>query len=403
MSPAQHNGPVESPANPGAFRQLLPIVGAIFVGFLMVGLPLAVIPLHVHDALGFGPVAVGALVSAQFAASLLSRPWAGILSDSRGPKVAVTTGFGAATLAGTLYLVSLALLARPAASLGILFAARLALGCAESMVATGSLAWGIGRLGPRHAGIVMVWVGNAIFAAWALGAPAGALFYRHFGFAAVAIAASVVPLAALAALWRVAGHRGSGAVRTPFAAVLARVALPGAGLALTSIGFGAITAFIALYFAARGWNGAPLAFTAFGVAFIGARLAFGSLPDKIGGARVALGAVIVAACGLALVGLAISPAMAYVGAAAVGAGYSLAFPAFGVEAVRRAPGEARGAAMGAYVMFLDVGLAITGPLAGFAVATGGYAAMYLIAAAVMLSAAVVAARLLRHDVGRLAA
>ena len=56
------------------------------------------------------------------------------------------------------------------------------------------------------------------------------------------------------------------------------------GLALSSVGFGVITAFIAL-FAAKDWGNASLAFTAFGVAFIGARLFFGHLPDKIGGAR----------------------------------------------------------------------------------------------------------------------
>ena len=48
----------------------------------------------------------------------------------------------------------------------------------------------------------------------------------------------------------------AGGVRTPFYRVLGLVMLPGLGLALTSVGFGVITAFISLLFAQRGWDGA---------------------------------------------------------------------------------------------------------------------------------------------------
>src|SRR6185312_12501452 len=146
-----------------ALAILRPIVVAIFIGFLMTGLPIAVIPLQVSHALGFGPVVVGAIVGAQFVASLASRPLAGRLSDGRGAKVAVVTGFTSAAVAGALYIVSLLFTGIPL----------VALGAAESLVATGSLAWGVARLGPARAGIVMVWVGNAIFAALAIGAPLG--------------------------------------------------------------------------------------------------------------------------------------------------------------------------------------------------------------------------------------
>src|SRR5437870_5351043 len=44
------------------------------------------------------------------------------------------------------------------------------------------------------------------------------------------------------------------------------------------------------------------------------------------------------------------------GAALTGFGYSLVYPGFGVKAVRRVPPQSRGLAMGAYTVFLDVGL-----------------------------------------------
>jgi MFS family permease len=244
----------------------------------------------------------------------------------------------------------------------------------------------------------MVWVGNAIFAALAIGAPLGGELYRRWGFGAVGIAALAVPLAALAILRGVPNVKPVGGARVRFASVLRRVALPGFGLALSSVGFGTLTAFVALLFVARAWAHPALAFTAFGIAFIVARLLFGELPDRIGGARVALAAVAVGAVGQGMIALAASPVVATLGAALSGAGYSLAFPAFGVEAVRRAPAQARGAAMGAYIMFLDVALGFTGPAAGYVVRVAGYPAMYLASAAVMLASLVVAWMLLRESV-----
>ncbi|MGA8601738.1 MAG: arabinose transporter, partial [Beijerinckiaceae bacterium] len=68
---------------------------------------------------------------------------------------------------------------------------------------------------------------------------------------------------------------------------------------------------------------------------------------------------------MALLGLASSPLPAAFGAALTGFGYALVFPGLGVEAVRRAPPERRGLAMGAYTACLDLALGISGPMLGF--------------------------------------
>ena len=86
--------------------------------------------------------------------------------------------------------------------------------------------------------------------------------------------------------------------------VLGAVWAPGLGLAFSSIGFGAITTFVLLLFVTRGWSPAWLDFTAFATASIAARVVFGHLPDKVGGARVALVCVLIDAAGLALIWLA---------------------------------------------------------------------------------------------------
>ena len=47
------------PAEHNVFLKMLPITLAVFVGFLTIGLPLPVLPLHLHYTLGLSPVVVG--------------------------------------------------------------------------------------------------------------------------------------------------------------------------------------------------------------------------------------------------------------------------------------------------------------------------------------------------------
>ena len=56
-------------------------------------------------------------------------------------------------------------------------------------------------------------------------------------------------------------------------------------MALSSVGFGAITTFIALFFAQQGWPAAWVALTSLSVAFIAGRMLFGHLPDRLGDRR----------------------------------------------------------------------------------------------------------------------
>ena len=276
----------------------------------------------------------------------------------------------------------------------MLLLGRLLLGCGESLIATGSLGWGIGLVGPQNAGKVMVWVGIAMYAAYGIGAPAGVALYAGHGFGAIALATTLTPLLALPIVAALRPIAPAATRRVPFYKVLGAVWLPGLGLAPCSIGFGGMTAFIALLFAQRAWGDASLAFTAFGGAFIGARLLFGHLPDRLGGARVALVCVLIEAVGQLLIWGAERPPLAYAGAALTGFGYSLAFPGFGVEAVRRAPPQSRALAMGAYVAFLDVALGVGGPATGLIANRFGVDAVFLAGAAVVACALIIAARLM---------
>jgi MFS family permease len=376
------------------FAMLVPIMVVVLSAFLIIGVALPVLPLHVNHGLGLGAFVVGLVAGSQFAASLISRVWSGVYADTRGAKGAVVVGLLTATAGGILYLLSLGFVGTPRVSVSILLVGRALLGGAESFIMTGALSWGLALVGAQSAGKVIAWVGTAMFAALAVGAPIGTALYGIGGFAAVGLATTLVPLVALLFAAPLSAVPPQGGHRPSLTTVAGAVWMPGLGAALSSIGFGAILAFSALLFADRGWLPVWLPFSAFATSLIVARVLFGKLPDRLGGARVALVTVFVEAAGLALIWWGPAEIWAAVGAVLTGIGYSLVYPGFGVEAVRRAPPQSRGLAMGAYTAFLDVALGLGSPALGLIAGSAGLGAVFLASAVVVLGAALIALRLL---------
>jgi MFS family permease len=357
------------------WRDLAPICSVVFFEFLAMGLPLAVLPVHLQGTLGFGSFMVGVAIGSQSWATLLTRHAAGKRSDQRGPRAATRLGLMLSALAGAAYALSHAISA-PSVALMVLMLGRALLGAGESLVITGALSWGVALAGREHSGIVMALVGVAMYGALAVGAPLGSSLAERFGFVAMCAAAALSPILALAAIERARNVEPVGGVRLPFYHVVKLIALPGAGLALSALSFGAIAAFSTLLFAERSWPHAAGALSAFGAAYVLARLLFGGLPDRFGGARIAVVSAGLAALGQLGVWLATSGPMAVVAAALTGFGFSLVFPAFGVEAIRRVPPQNRGVALGAYAACFDVSLGLGVPLLGGVVALGGNAAAF---------------------------
>jgi MFS family permease len=373
---------------------LMPIMGVVLVSFLVIGLALPVLPLHVHQDLGLSTFVVGLVTGSQFLASLISRMWSGHYADRKGAKRAVVVGLLTAVAGGLFYLLSLGFGGTPWLSAAILLCGRALLGRAESFVITGAVSWGLALAGPANTGRVIAWVGMAMFASLAFGAPLGAMLFALGGFGAVAAATIVFPLITVllvAPLAPVPVQRGA---QTGLMKVLRAVWLPGFGSALSTLGFGAMIAFSSLLSAEYNWNPLWLCFSAFALALVAARLLFGHTPDRLGGAKVALVCVFVEAAGLALMWYASNSVVAAAGAALTGLGYSLVYPGLGVEAVRRAPPQSRGLAMGAYTVFLDVALGFGSPTLGLLAGWSGLGSVFLATAIVVLGAAGVAAWLL---------
>ena len=367
--------------------QIISFTSLSFVVYLAIGLPLAILPEYVHMRMGYHASLAGLVISIQYIATFISRPWAGRISDHKGAKISVLWGMGACTLSGFLMLGAAALHRNPAwLSLTSLIASRLVLGVGESLGSTGATLWGISSAGPEHTAKVISYNGVSTYGALALGAPLGVVMETHWGLSSVAILTIVV--CALAYAWAalkppVPVTPGE---HLPFRNVLGRVTPHGMGLALGGVGYSALATFVTLFYVSRHWNGAALCLTAFGIAFIAARLTFIRTIGTFGGFPVAKVCLVVESLGVLLLWLSTSPWMALSGAALTGFGYSLVFPALGVEAVERVPLENRGTALSVYTVFADVSFFMVGPLAGAVIGLFGYASVFLFALICVISA-----------------
>jgi predicted MFS family arabinose efflux permease len=186
-----------------------------------------------------------------------------------------------------------------------------------------------------------------------------------------------------------------------FRDVLGHIIPYGMVLAMGGVGYSVLATFVTLFYISRHWNGAALCLTAFGVAFVAARMLIRTI-NRFGGFTVGLASLLVESFGVLLLWSASSPWMAFTGAIFTGLGFSLVFPALGVEALKRVTENNRGSALGIFTAFADVSFFLVGPLAGVVIGGFGYASAFLFALLCVLAAMAIVAFLMRmrHKEGR---
>ncbi|MCW0320854.1 MFS transporter [Pantoea dispersa] len=374
-------------------KRILSVIVFTFFCYLSVGLPLAVLPGFVHNQLGFSSFIAGLIISLQYFATLLSRPHSGRLADRYGPKRVVMMGLACCGMSGVLSIIAALCSGAPLLSLTLLALGRLFLGVGESFSSTGSTLWGMNIVGPRQTARVISWNGVATYFAMAIGAPLGVLLNQIFGISGFA---GLVALMGAIGFWMASGKPAvsvSAGMRIPFHRVVSRVWLFGLALGFGTIGFGVISTFITLYFASRDWSGAAFALTLFSLGFVLVRLACGRYITRFGGLQVSLISFVLEGAGLLLIWQADSSWLVDIGAFLTGGGFSLVFPALGVEAVKRVQQQDQGSALGTYSAFLDLGLGLTGPVAGLLIGHWGMQSVYLAAALMVLGAFLITLRL----------
>ena len=304
----------------GSTRHILGFVYFTFVVYLSIGLPLAVLPTYVHLRMGYSAALAGLVISIQYIATLVSRPWAGRISDRAGAKVSVLWGMGACSLSGAVLIAAAVLHFIPWLSFFTLLLSRLVLGVGESLGSTGSTLWGITSAGHASTAKVISFNGISTYGAMALGAPLGVVLdslwrNQQLGLAFIGLVTLLIGAFSFTLACRkspVPVHPGE---HLPFHHVVGRVAPHGMGLALGGVGYSVLATFVTLFYASRHWNGAALCLTAFGLAFIAARLLFIQTINRFGGFPVAIACLSVESLGMLLLWRAPSPWMAFTGAA----------------------------------------------------------------------------------------
>jgi MFS family permease len=224
-----------------------------------------------------------------------------------------------------------------------------------------------------------------------LGTLAGTIAMRTGGFGAVwglcAVAAAVgllsVAVKRAPPRPKVVGARSS---ILPAAAVV-----PGLAVSLAALGYAALAAFVSLHMLAHGVANGIAAFDAFGFTYIGVRLFIGNVPDRLGPRRVAFWSALVEAVGLVIVAFATNLPTVIAGGLVIGAGLSLLFPSLALIVINRADESQRGAALGAFTSFWDLGIAVGAPAAGLIASLTSYTDIYYVMAACAVASAMLAA------------
>ncbi|HCX56471.1 MAG TPA: MFS transporter [Sphingobacterium sp.] len=359
-------------------QKILGYVSLTFLGYLTIGLSLATLPIFIPQTLGFNTIIAGLVISVQYIATFLLRGYAGKIVDTKGPKISVLRSMLFFALSGLLLLLVFLFRSQPLLSLGLLLITRLFTGIGEGLVGASPINWALMELGDEHAAKAISFNGIASYGALAIGAPLGVLLVDHINYEALALLTSAIGLLGYfycraKTPYQVAGKK---AEKVSFRRVLLLVAPFGICLALGGLGFGSISTFMTLYYEHFNWENGAACLTLFGVFFILTRLIFNKVIDQYGGLKVALVSLFVETVGLTVIAVAIDPLWPLLGAALTGFGFSLVFPALGVEAIKRVDQSQQGSALAAYGLFIDISLGITGPLIGFVANNRGMTAIY---------------------------
>lgn len=380
---------MRSPAITPARLAFAGIFTAEFLALLTIGATIPVLPRYVTGPLDGSTLEVGIVTGIFAVTGLAARPFAGHLADTAGRRRVVIGGSLLTALAGAMYLLPLGI---PG-----LIAARLVLGAGEGAVYTAGAAWVVDMAPPASRGRLIGWFGLAIWGALSLGPPLGELMLRATDFEVVWAFSALAPLLGAWIASRVPEtYEATGGPARPrsVSSLISREAIgPGFSLALSIVGYAALAGFVVLHLEDLGIGHGAEVFTAFAIAVVVGRLAGSWIPDRIGGPPTAVAAASMEAIGLIIIGASTSLEGALAGAVFAGIGFSVLFPALALITLEAVPEDRRGAAMGTFTAFFDVGMGIGAPLAGLAATLAGFeAAFYLAAGAAIAGALLSAAR-----------
>jgi MFS family permease len=339
------------------------------------GVLLPAVPRYVKGPLGGDDVAVGISVAAFALTALVFRPWAGRLGDRRGRRLLMTVGGAAVAVSVVGYLL--------ATSVPSMIVFRFLSGFGEAFFFTGA-ASAINDLAPEaRRGEAVSFFSLALYVGIGVGPLIGEALIAEAGFTVTwLVAAGCAGLAAVLTLG-VPETRPERAAEDGAARLLHPAAIrPGTALLTSVWGMSGFFAFVPLYALDIGLHGSRFVFLTYSAIVVAIRLFGARIPDLIGPVVASRSSLAASTVGLAVVAAWRSPVGLFVGVSIFAVGSALAFPALMMLALRGTPASQRGAIIGTFTAFVDLGFGIGPATLGFVSEAFGYGGLFLTASAV---------------------
>jgi MFS family permease len=389
---------------------------AVLVNFVAIGISIAAIPRYVTEELGAGKGLAGLATTSFFLVAALWRPVVGRLLDRRGRRPFLVWPLAALSLLGLTLL--------GASSVAAVVGIRVLQGLSGTSFYTAAAA-AVTDLAPadRQAS-ALARLSLSIYLGLATGPALGELLFDQgpgWAWATMAVLHGVALLVAVglpetrqpvalpepptgapaASATGPAPPPGAAEASGAGTAVWRAVLLPGLVLLTVGVAYASITAFLPLYAREIGLGSSGALYATFALTVLGVRTVAGRLADRYGFLTVVVPGLAATASGLALLALVPEPAAAFVGVAVTAAGIAVIFPALAALTVGRVDPGRRGAALGAFLAYNDIGNGIGGPLVGVTAEAFGFQWGYALPA-VLVSASLVGTVARRGWTARLA-
>jgi MFS family permease len=339
------------------------------------GILLPAVPRYVEGPLGGNDVAVGLSVAAFAVTALFLRPWAGRLGDRRGRRLLMLVGGAAVAVSVLGYVV--------ATTVPLLFAFRLMSGFGEAFFFTGA-ASAINDLAPEsRRGEAVSFFSLALYVGIGIGPVIGEALMESVGFTATWLVAGGFAVLAAVLTLGVPETRPEGEPPAEPAGLIHPAALrPGTALLASVWGMSGFFAFVPLYALDIGLEGSRFVFLLYSAIVVAIRSFGARIPDIIGPVVASRSALATSTVGLAVVALWSSPTGLFVGVSIFAVGSALAFPGLMMLALRGTPASQRGAIIGTFTAFVDLGFGLGPATLGVVSEAFGYRGLFLTASAV---------------------
>jgi len=344
-------------------REFLILAAATTLYFVGMGASNPLMPKFVVDELG-GSGATAGLVMGSFAvAALATRSFFGRLGARRGSRLLMLIGCGLSTVGMLLLTIT--------DGVPMAIASRLIVGAAQAAVMTGATTLAIDMAPESRRGEAASYILVSFHMGLGLGPVMGELIRDNFSYDAAWLALAVSSAAGglvASTLPRRGGDRD--APPTPW--IHPAGISPGMVAGFAIVAFVAFSTFIPLYADEIGLKQVGAVFTVSSIAIAVARIGFGKAPDVLGPIRAATLSIGLTIFGTIVLAVWAAPAGVFFAAAIMAGGMSMQTPSMIPVAVLGVPAHERASALATFTMFMDVAVALTGPLVGLIAGGVGY-------------------------------